>query len=61
MHVLRKQAIYDKRGNVAFWEVFVQDATTGKYPEDIDPLKAATIAVDVLVELGAYRVGEGNS
>lgn len=59
MHVLRKQAIYDKRGNVAFWEVFVQDATTGKYPEDIDLLKAATIAVDVLVELGAYRVGEG--
>lgn len=59
MHVLRKQAIYDKKGNVAFWEVFVQDATTGKYPEDIDPLKATTIAVDVLVELGAYRVGEG--
>jgi EAL and modified HD-GYP domain-containing signal transduction protein len=59
MHVLRKQAIYDKKGNVAFWEVFVQDPTTGKHPEDIDPLKATTIAVDVLVELGAYRVGEG--
>jgi len=59
MHVLTKQAIYDKKGNVAFWEVFVQDATTGKYPEDIDPLKATTIGVDVLVELGAYRVGEG--
>jgi len=59
MHVLRKQAIYDKNGNVAFWEVFVQDATTNKYPEDIDPLRDATIAVDLLVELGAYRVGEG--
>jgi EAL and modified HD-GYP domain-containing signal transduction protein len=59
MHVLRKQAIYDKKGNVAFWEVFVQDATTGKYPKNIDPLKATTITVDVLVELGAYRVGEG--
>jgi Predicted signal transduction protein containing EAL and modified HD-GYP domains len=59
MRVLSKQAIYDKKGNVAFWEVFVQDPTTGKYPEDIDPLKATTIAVDVLVELGAYRVGEG--
>jgi len=59
MHVLRKQAIYDKKGNVAFWEVFVQDATTGKYPKNIDPLKATTIAVDLLVELGAYRVGEG--
>jgi Predicted signal transduction protein containing EAL and modified HD-GYP domains len=59
MHVLAKQAIYDKRRNVAFWEVFVQDATTGKYPKNIDPLKATTLAVDLLVELGAYRVGEG--
>jgi EAL and modified HD-GYP domain-containing signal transduction protein len=61
MHVLRKQVIYDKRGNVAFWEVFVQDAATGKYPKDIDPLKATTIAVDLLVELGAYRIGEGKT
>jgi EAL and modified HD-GYP domain-containing signal transduction protein len=59
MYVLAKQAIYDKKGNVAFWEIFVQDATTGKYPKDIDPLKATTIAVDLLVELGSYRVGEG--
>jgi Predicted signal transduction protein containing EAL and modified HD-GYP domains len=59
MHVLRKQAIYDKDGNVAFWEVFVQDDTTRKHSEDIDPLRDATIAVDLLVELGAYRVGEG--
>ncbi len=59
MHVLSRQAIYDKKRNVAFWEIFVQDANTGKYPRDIDPLKATTIAVDVLVELGAYRVGEG--
>jgi EAL and modified HD-GYP domain-containing signal transduction protein len=59
MHVLKKQAIYDKNGNVAFWEVFVQDDTTRKHSEDIDPLRDATIAVDLLVELGAYRVGEG--
>jgi EAL and modified HD-GYP domain-containing signal transduction protein len=59
MHVLRKQAIYDKNGNVAFWEVFVQDYTTRERSEDIDPLRDATIAVDLLVELGAYRVGEG--
>ncbi len=59
MHVLSKQAIYDKNGNVAFWEVFVQDDTTRKHSEDIDPLRDATIAIDLLVELGAYRVGEG--
>jgi EAL and modified HD-GYP domain-containing signal transduction protein len=61
MHVLKKQAIYDKKGNIAFWEVFVQDATTGKYPKGFDPLKATTIAVDLLVELGAYRIGEGKT
>lgn len=61
MHILAKQAIYNRKGNVVFWEVFVQDATTGKYPENIDPLKATTIAVDLLVELGAYRVGEGKT
>jgi Predicted signal transduction protein containing EAL and modified HD-GYP domains len=59
MHVLRKQAIYDKKGNVVFWEVLVQDDTTRKHSEDIDPLRDATMAVDLLVELGAYRVGEG--
>jgi EAL and modified HD-GYP domain-containing signal transduction protein len=59
MHVLRKQAIYDKNGDVAFWEVFVRDDTTRKHSEDIDPLRDATVAVDLLVELGAYRVGEG--
>jgi EAL and modified HD-GYP domain-containing signal transduction protein len=59
MHVLSKQAIYNKNGDVAFWEVFVQDDTTRKHSEDIDPLRDATIAVDLLVELGTYRVGEG--
>jgi len=61
MYVLRKQAIYDKKGNVAFWEVFVQGDITRKHSEDIDPLKATTIAVDLLVELGVYRVGEGKT
>ena len=59
MHVLTRQAIYDKNGNVAFWEIFVRDDTTRKHSEDIDPLRDATIAIDLLVELGAYRVGEG--
>ncbi len=59
MQFLSKQAIYDKKGEVAFWEVFVQDKETKKYPEDIDPLKATSLAVDVLVELGTYKVGGG--
>jgi EAL and modified HD-GYP domain-containing signal transduction protein len=59
MNVLCKQAIYDGRGNIAFYEVFVQDKSTGAYPEGLDPLKATTIAIDVLTELGAQKVGNG--
>ncbi|WP_448584263.1 EAL and HDOD domain-containing protein [Thermocrinis sp.] len=59
MHVLSKQAIYDKHKNVAFWEVFLQDKKTGRYPQNLDPLKATSIAVDLLVELGIYKIGGG--
>jgi len=59
MHVLSRQAIYDKHNNVVFWEVFLQDRETGKHPQNLDPLKATSIAVDLLVELGMYKVGGG--
>jgi len=58
MHVLVKQAIYDKIGKVAFYEVFIQDPS-GHYPEDLDPLKATTLAIDTLVELNPIKVGGG--
>ena len=59
MHVVRKQAIYDREGNVAFYEVFLQDKSTGKYPEGLDPLKAVSEVIDVLVEIGPQKVGNG--
>lgn len=59
MNILSKQAIYDREGNVAFYEVFLQDIKTGAYPEGIDPLKATSIAIDVLTEVGPQKVGNG--
>jgi len=59
MHVLKKQAIHDRRNNIAFWEVFLQDKNTGRYPEGLDPLKATSMAIDVLVESDPYLVGGG--
>lgn len=59
MNVLCKQAIYDRNGKVAFYEVFIQDSLTNKYPEGLDPLKATTMAIDTITELNPLRVGSG--
>lgn len=59
MNVLCKQAIYDRSGRVAFYEVFIQDSMTGEYPEGLDPLKATTLAIDTITELNPIRVGNG--
>ncbi|MFN3947783.1 MAG: diguanylate phosphodiesterase, partial [Aquificaceae bacterium] len=59
MNVVRKQAIFDREGNIAFYEVFLQDRATGMHPKDMDPLKATSIVIDVLVEVGPKNVGKG--
>ncbi|RMH05285.1 MAG: EAL domain-containing protein, partial [Aquificota bacterium] len=59
MHVVCKQAIFDHEGKLAFYEVFLQDRATGKYPKDMDPLKATSMVIDVLTELGPQKVGGG--
>ncbi|WP_448588510.1 EAL and HDOD domain-containing protein [Thermocrinis sp.] len=59
MYVLSKQAIHDRQNNVAFWEIFLQDKTARKYPENLNPLKSTGIIVDMLVELGANAIGGG--
>jgi len=59
MNVLCKQAIYDRNGKVAFYEVFIQDSLTNRHPEGLDPLKATTMAIDTITELNPLRVGGG--
>ncbi|QWK13301.1 MAG: HDOD domain-containing protein [Aquificota bacterium] len=59
MNVICKQAIHNREGKVAFYEIFLQDRRTGQYPEGFDPLKATSIAIDVLVEIGPELVGGG--
>ncbi len=59
MNVVCKQAIYNREGKVAFYEVFLQDRSTGSYPKDFDPLKATSICIDVLTEIGPQKVGNG--
>lgn len=59
MNVICKQAIYDRKGNISFYEILLQDRRTGAYPRDLDPLKATSIATDVLTEVGPQNVGNG--
>jgi EAL and modified HD-GYP domain-containing signal transduction protein len=59
MMVICKQAIFDREGKVAFYEVLLQDRSKGKYPEGLDPLKATSMVIDMLVEIGPERVGNG--
>lgn len=59
MNVVCKQAIHDREGKIVFYEIFLQDRSTGAYPEGFDPLKATSISIDVLTEIGAQKVGNG--
>jgi len=59
MYLLSRQAIYDRHKNIVFWEVFLQDEETERYPQNLDPLNATSIAIDLLVELGIDKVGGG--
>lgn len=59
MNVLYKQAIYNREGEIAFYEVFLQDKKIGMYPEGLDPLKATSMVIDILVETGPQKVGNG--
>ncbi len=59
MYVLLRQPIYNANKEIVFYEVFLQDSTTGKYPPDMDPLKATSITIDIIIELTPSKVGSG--
>ncbi|SHK41129.1 EAL and HDOD domain-containing protein [Thermocrinis minervae] len=59
MYGVYKQGIYNRRGELVFYELFLEETTSGKYPEGVDPLKATSIVIDVITELGPRNVGGG--
>ncbi len=58
MYGVYKQAIYNRTGKVEFYEVFLQDIRTGAYPEGVDPLKATSLVIETLTEMGPKNIGE---
>ncbi len=59
MYVLFKQAIFDREGNVAFYEVMLKDIKTKEFPKDLDPLKATSITLNIVTDVGPEKIGNG--
>ena len=59
MYVLFKQPIFDREGNVAFYEVMLKDIKTREFPEGLDPLKATSITVNIVADVGPEKIGGG--
>ncbi len=59
MYVLFKQPIFDREGNVAFYEVTLKDIKTKKFPEGLDPLRATSITINIVADLTPEKIGRG--
>ena len=59
MYVLFKQPIFDREGNVAFYEVMLKDIKTRRFPEGLDPLKATSITINIVADVGPEKIGNG--
>ncbi len=59
MYVLFKQPIFNLEGEAVFYEALLKDIKTKRYPSDTDPLKATSISVNLLMELGLERITHG--
>ncbi len=59
MYVLFKQPIFDREGNIAFYEVTLKDIKTKRFPEGLDPLKATSITVNIVADVGPDKIGNG--
>lgn len=57
--MLFKQPIFDREGNIAFYEVTLKDIKTKKFPKNLDPLKATSITVNIMADVGPEKIGNG--
>ncbi len=59
MYVLFKQPIFDREGNVAFYEVMLKDIKTKEFPKNLDPLKATSITINIVADVSPEKIGSG--
>lgn len=59
MYVLFKQPIFDREGNVAFYELTLKDIKTKKFPEGLDPLRATSITINIVADISPEKIGRG--
>jgi len=59
MYVLFKQPVFDREGNIAFYEVTLKDIKTKRFPAGLDPLRATSITVNIVADVGPDKIGNG--
>jgi EAL and modified HD-GYP domain-containing signal transduction protein len=59
MYMLFKQPIFDREGNIAFYEVTLKDIKTKKFPQGLDLLKATSITVNIVADVNPEKIGRG--
>lgn len=59
MYVLFKQPIFDREGQVAFYEVFLKDIKIKRFPENLDPLRATSITINIVADVTPQKIGGG--
>ncbi len=59
MYMLFKQPIFNREGNIAFYEVMLKDIKTKRFPEGLDLLRATSITVNMVADLTPEKIGRG--
>jgi len=59
MYVLFKQPIFDREGNIAFYEVTLKDIKTKRFPDGLEPLKATSITINIVADVTPEKIGNG--
>ncbi len=59
MYALFKQAIFSRDGDEVFYEVMLKDIRTKKFPEDLNPLRATSITINIVADIGPEKIGKG--
>ncbi len=57
--MLFKQPIFDREGKISFYEVTLRDIKTKSFPHNLDPLKATSITINIITEVGPDKIGNG--
>jgi len=59
MYAVFKQPIFDREGRIAFYELMLKDIRTKEFPKNLDPLRATSITINIVADIGPEKIGGG--